>query len=1488
MTRILRTGLLPRRSRRTRLMVQALECRIAPATFNVINALDSGIGTFRQAISDANGTAGTDDIVFDPTFFAAPHTISLLTAVPSITQSVNIVGTSAAKCVVQRGAAVAMRIITSGIAGQGTITISNLTISGGSANQGGGIFSSDDNFSLTNCVVANNVSTASGGGIATAASTTATLTLTNCTLSGNSSANEGGAVYNTTGKLVMDGCTVSGNTASGIVGGGGIYLFNNSATIRNSTITSNRATSFPVHTGGGGGIEVRSTCTVTVQNCTIAYNIADDKGGGIHNVIGTLSIESTIVAKNIAVGAGNDIYGGLTAKYCLIGVRNDGPTFTPASTNNQTGTLAVPLNPLLGLLANNGGPTQTLILYAGSPAIDAGSNPSALISDQRGPGFWRTQGAATDIGSFESPDPASPSASGSSPDVSVGGGTSQTLTVVYTDNAGSQLINFSSLGTGDVIVSGPGGSLTPTLITATPSADAKSITATYVFTPPGGAWDLTDNGTYSINVVPVQIVDKDTPQPFPVAGGTLASFAVAIPIVVNAINDETVDTDGKVSLREALAIANANPGADIVTFDDMVFATTKSITLALGAITISDAVTISGSGPGLLTVSGNQTNAIFYISAPAAAKIGISGMTLTGGKGVNGGAIYGVNQAISLSNCVLADNTANNGGAVFLGSNGSFTAIDCSFLNNTAKIFGGAIDVSGPGSKTILIRCTVSGNTATTRFAGGIYARSYFLLDSCTVSGNSAPDGVYGAAGGLALVGPFIAGGLTIRNSTISGNSAGVISGGMEVDYPNTTLVVQNSTITDNSAPSVGGLRVYGGPGSVSLESTIVQNNVPGGLGADIVIQKSSIAAKNSAIGSYYIDMGSLNDLGGNLFNTPINLGPLADNGGPTRTHALLPLSSCINAGSNPAALTTDQRGAGFPRQFGAAIDIGAYEVPYYLLVTTDADSGPGTLRQAILDANTITGADTITFDPVFFATAKTITLTSGELQIAGSTIIQGPGASIVTVDGGKASRIFNTSSAPTDSAIIIEGLSLIGGKAVDRGGAVRVGDESVTIRNCVLTGNEATTDGGAIAIAAPGAAKLVVEDCTLSGNISGRDGGAIYGGSGSKSIIIRRSTLSNNLATRNGGGALSPGYCTFLMEDSTVNANQSKGNASVTHGGGGLSLSGPNGTNGALVRNSTISGNTAFGNGGGILGVFNLSGVTLQNSTITNNTALGTKGGGGIAGTGVNTYYGYYTTPFSVQSCVISSNAATANANHDLFTLASVTATFSAIGSKTGASFFFPDATTTALLGADFKLGPLANNGGPTMTHALLLGSPCINTGSNPAALTTDQRGRNRTVGVIDIGAFELQPAAKVTAVVVGDGTAQRSTVTQVKVTFDSPLTFIGSPAAAFTLVRQSDSKAVTLAATVSGNDVTLTFTGGAVDYNSLADGRYTLSVLANQIGADGLDGDGNGNGGDDYTLIGNPATNKLIRFFGDSDGDGTVAANDFIQFRLRFGGSI
>lgn len=147
----------------------------------------------------------------------------------------------------------------------------------------------------------------------------------------------------------------------------------------------------------------------------------------------------------------------------------------------------------------------------------------------------------------------------------------------------------------------------------------------------------------------------------------------------------------------------------------------------------------------------------------------------------------------------------------------------------------------------------------------------------------------------------------------------------------------------------------------------------------------------------------------------------------------------------------------------------------------------------------------------------------------------------------------------------------------------------------------------------------------------------------------------------------------------------------------------------------------------------------------------------------------------------------------------------------------------------------------------------------------------------------------ALVDNVTINNGTTQRSKVTTMKIDFDSLVNLPTNPADAFELRRQFANDTVTLSAAVTNTDytsVTLTFTGGPVDFGSLADGRYTLTVFSSQVSnANGaLDGNDDGVAGGNYLLVGTPV-NGLFRLFGDANGSGSVTAADFNAFRLVYG---
>lgn len=337
-------------------------------------------------------------------------TIQIYAALPPITISVTIVGPGANLLTIDATnvpwpADAMLSVNAPGHA----VSISGLTLANGQTNNGagagGGAIRNGGNLTLTGCVV------------------------TGCTALGQpfGAPVYGGAIFNS-GSLEMIACTLSGNKAQGgsgpyHVNGGNAYggaLSNRpgaTATLRNCTISGNQAirglggcfydTMFcsPAGVAGSGAIDNQGN--LIVESCTIVSNSTTNNGGGV--VIsggGGASFANTIIAQNTAL-AQPDVVGAATSNgFNLIGNSDDSTGFT--ATEDLTGTLAAPLNPLVGPLQDNGGPTATRALLPGSPAIDKGNTPT-VTTDQRGsrrrdelPNISNaTGGDASDIGAFE-------------------------------------------------------------------------------------------------------------------------------------------------------------------------------------------------------------------------------------------------------------------------------------------------------------------------------------------------------------------------------------------------------------------------------------------------------------------------------------------------------------------------------------------------------------------------------------------------------------------------------------------------------------------------------------------------------------------------------------------------------------------------------------------------------------------------------------------------------------------------------------------------------------------------------------------------------------------------------------------------------------------------------------------------------------------------------------------------------------------------------
>ncbi len=279
------------------------------------------------------------------------------------------------------------------VSGLGDLTLNNLTIQNGCANVGG-LFGA-------------------GGAIFNRG----TLSLVNVTLSNNEALRSGGAIHND-GTLTLTGSTVSNNAVTAIEAGGGGIVNRGSMQVLQSTISGNSSA------GAGGGVDTGMVDTgvgnATFANSTVSGNVSEGDGGGIFNrSLSTTVVNSTVLLNrgtnsSLTTGLGSGIYvgsGTVTLTNSLVAQQANGANcFSVSGGGNNLAddatcpTATVSATPLIGPLANNGGPTLTHALLLGSPAIDTGSNtvsnalPVGSV-DQRG--VSRPQGATSDIGAFE-------------------------------------------------------------------------------------------------------------------------------------------------------------------------------------------------------------------------------------------------------------------------------------------------------------------------------------------------------------------------------------------------------------------------------------------------------------------------------------------------------------------------------------------------------------------------------------------------------------------------------------------------------------------------------------------------------------------------------------------------------------------------------------------------------------------------------------------------------------------------------------------------------------------------------------------------------------------------------------------------------------------------------------------------------------------------------------------------------------------------------
>lgn len=465
------------------------------------------------------------------------------------------------------------------------------------------------------------------------------------------------------------------------------------------------------------------------------------------------------------------------------------------------------------------------------------------------------------------------------------------------------------------------------------------------------------------------------------------------------------------------------------------------------------------------------------------------------------------------------------------------------------------------------------------------------------------------------------------------------------------------------------------------------------------------------------------------------------------------------------------------------------------ITVTSLNDSGAGSLRAAIAQANATPEADTIQFQA---GLQGTIDLTGGELVVTENLGIVGPGAGKVTIDAGDRSRVFRLNNPQgLDRTWSISGLTIKRGAAAvaadggDNGGGLFYESPAwasirptLKLSDMNFIANKSLSDGGGISVSG---ANLSLINVTASDNHAAGGfqpkGGAVHLARGQ--LRMDRTRIIDNTAELAGGGInLSPPGISAVITDSLVQGNQATlagggmnattmvnltisrsafvGNAVTSQTeGGGLYFSSVTDAGSAenVIENSTFSGNRTqhqFSHGAGV--AVAQGNLTVRNSTFAHNatspdTSPGQGAGGALwVGTGATTRvtvqstlfnrntHGNTSQPIDVTRSVtgVPQTEGTLNVDHSLFLV------MPAIGTITNAS---------ANIEADAKLQDLTlAHGGVTPVHPIPADSPAIDKGSNPANLATDQRGagfvrtidfnpcRRPNVHVTDIGAYEYR----------------------------------------------------------------------------------------------------------------------------------------------------
>lgn len=774
------------------------------------------------------------------------------------------------------------------------------------------------------------------------------------------------------------------------------------------------------------------------------------------------------------------------------------------------------------------------------------------------------------------------------------------------------------------------------------------------------------------------------------------------------------------------------------------------------SISIDRDVTIAGAGVGTTFVTNTAANINESASAfsVGAVTVTISDMTISGDSPTVGGALRN-SGTLTLARVDVRESIAVAGGGIYNAAGGNLTAIDSTIALNTAtgtaSATGGA-GIYNQGGTVTLQNSTVTGNGANAK-AGGIWngAGGTLTLEESTVRDNTATtDG-----GGI-----YNDGQLTLRRSTLTANNTqppflpefpGLGIGGAIFNNDSGVIDMTNSTVVNNQAHTGSGLHNRGQAtlthstfgrnqvralgNAVNITAVAGQVNVRGtilttdNLDPNSASPNGNCARSGGAITSLGYNLTDDNCLGGATdLNAVIRLGPLQDNGGPTLTRAPLANSPAIDAiPAGECTVTSDQRG--LPRPFGAGCEIGAVEIEAPTAPTITIDTPADNTRVSAGSAIVLSGSANHPVDGDLSDSIQWHSDLAGALG-SGATINVNLAVGVHTITAQVTSGEGTTAEASITLLVCVADVSNESelATAIACANAAAGGTETIALVNDItlstattalnnpsgttilIDGNGHSVDGGGHDSVFVIAANTTVEMRQLTIQNGGGNGGAGIRNGGVLTLV--ESTVHNNTVSpvsgTAGGGIANSGILTLVR--STVSGNRAPA------AGGIISFDGSSLT----VENSTISGNQATAGGAGALWIMAGAQATLRFATISDNSGVIF---GGLYNNGTLDFAG-----------TIIANHTNGDCTNDGGSVTDVGFNLVEDGSCISAS---------SSSGGDPQLGPLADNGGPTLTHALLTGSPASDVipALPTCPLPIDQRGVARPQDLAcDIGAVEWQ----------------------------------------------------------------------------------------------------------------------------------------------------